>query len=179
MCKKEYHGNKRIFALVLLLLLPVAAFAAQSIGDVATNLLGPTSILTKFVDIACYIIGLVFIMMSIAQYKIHRQSPKLVPLMTPVLLVVLGVIALCIPYVTRTTETGKVKVESTEKSTLPLPGASEKSPGLPYPPSHKQDEAAPANDQNETAPTPPPAAPSDSSGTGTGGGGWTSDPKYN
>lgn len=176
----KYKVNKSMFTIALLLV-PVMAFGMSSIGDVANNLMGPTSIVTKFVDIACYIIGLVFIMMSIAQYKIHRQSPKLVPLMTPILLLVLGIIALCIPYVTQKPEaTGKAKIESTEKSALPLPTPTQKSPGLPYPPSHKQDTAPPSStsEQSETTPASP-SSDSDSSSPPAGGGGWTSDPKYN
>ncbi len=172
----------------LVLLIPMSVFAGGSIGDVANNLMGPTSIVTKVVEIGCYVIGLAFVMMSIAQYKIHRQSPKLVPLATPITLLVLGVIALFIPYLTMQTETGKADVKSESSSALPLPGAPTKGSGLPYPPGHNQQEAPPlpsSTDQGSAAApaTPPdngsgagaPATPADS---GTGGGGWTTDPKY-
>lgn len=156
-------------ALFLLLLLPAVAMADASIGDVADNLLGPTSIVTKLVEIACYIIGLAFILVGIAQYKIHKQSPKLVPLTTPILLVVLGAVALGIPYTTKMGKTGRTETVK-ESTTLPLPDTL--NPGGTIP--------SPSN--NQTTPTPPPSdttaqpqtPPSDSGGSGH----WTDDPRY-
>ncbi len=165
--------SKRL-SFALLLVMPLSVFASNSIGDVANNLMGPTSLVTKLVEIGCYVIGLAFVMMSIAQYKIHRQSPKLVPLATPITLLVLGVVALFIPYWTMQTETGKAEVKSESSSTLPLPGAPTKGSGLPYPPGHSQQEAPPLPSSTDQGSTAAPPTPSDS----TSGGGWTSDPKY-
>ncbi len=181
------------FALVIL---PVSVFAG-SVGDAADNLMGPTSIVMKVVDIGCYLIGLAFVMMSIAQYKIHRQSPKLVPLATPITLVILGVIALLIPYATKQGHTGKNEVpQETRSSNLPLPGQDQKSPGLPYPPGHQQEsmpmpqsqeqstqqEAQPQQQVEQPAASPsanPYDSGSSSGSSGGGAGGWTTDPRYN
>ncbi len=174
--------------LLALVVLPVSVFAG-SVGDAADNLMGPTSIVMKVVDIGCYLIGLAFVMMSIAQYKIHRQSPKLVPLATPITLVILGVIALLIPYATKQGHTGKNEVpQETRSSNLPLPGQEQKSPGLPYPPGHQQQstqqEAQPQPEQQLEQPAASPSANpydsgSSSGSSGGGAGGWTTDPRYN
>ncbi len=161
--------------LLLLCILPFNLFAQGSLGDAAENLMGPTSIVMKIVDIACYIIGLVFVMMSIAQYRNHRQNPKLVPLGTPITLVILGIILVMIPYMTKQAETGKDEIKhETKESPLPLPGQEPKGAGLPYPPGTHEQEQHQEQDmpmpQEEATPEAPPAE---------GGGSWTSDPRYN
>jgi hypothetical protein len=156
-------------ALFLLLLLPAAAMADASIGDIAENLLGPTSIVTKLVEIACYIIGLAFILVGIAQYKIHRQSPKLVPLTTPILLVVLGFVALGIPYTTQMGKTGRTETVK-EATTLPMPDTTNPGGTIPYNPSSKQTPSTPPTDTPVQPQSPPP--------TDGGSGHWTDDPRY-
>lgn len=193
-CLKSWNTTYFVgtFTLLIALLLPANAMALQSIGDVAENLMGPTSIATKLVDITCYIIGFAFVLMAFAQYKIHLQSPKLVPLMTPVLLLVLGVCALMIPYVTKHSDTGKSKTQETqtEKSNLlPLPDLQQNTgPGVPYPP-YGNTSGASDSSQNMSPPppsdqTPPPsdqnAAPAaNEPPPSSGGGHWTQEPRYN
>src|SRR5438477_9236985 len=91
---------KKLAVIIGLILISFSAYAARdvSVGGVAENLLGPTELITKLALLACYIVGAALVMVALAQYKIHRQSPKLVPLSTPITLLILGVIALLIPY---------------------------------------------------------------------------------
>jgi hypothetical protein len=152
--------------------LPGAVFAT-TIGDVATNLMGPTEIVTKLVIVACYVVGLTLIFVAMAQYKIHRQSPKLVPLSTPVALLILGAVALLIPYATNMLEDSASAAkqnagESERSNILPLPGQADV-PGLPKP---KPKKSAP-----QEPPPPKSADPAPYQGGG-GGGHWTSDPRY-
>ncbi len=172
------HRMKATLGLLLLACAISGNVLATTIGDVATNLMGPTEIITKLVIVACYIVGLTLVFVAMAQYKIHTQSPKLVPLSTPILLLILGIIALLIPYVTGMFETGNAASHSAGQSEknnlLPLPGEANL-PGLPRP-KHKEE---PAPTYNEPAPEqapPPPAAPS--SPPPSKGGGWTADPRY-
>jgi hypothetical protein len=172
-------------ATLILVLLPLPALAIESLGDVAQNLMAPTAIVTKLVDVACYMIGIAFVLVSFAQYKIHRQSPKLVPLTTPILLLVLGIVALMIPYTTKVSETGAAKLEAKQATTLPMPTTTTNGPGIPYPPGTQApstgNEAAPASNDLNPAPPPPPPPQSvtPDSGTTNSGGSWTQDPKYN
>jgi len=158
-----------------------AVMADTTLGDVAQNLLGPTSIVTKVMMLACYLVGAILVFLALAQYKIHRQSPKLVPLATPITMLVLGVVALLIPYVTKQFETGKAPVQSESRKSdlLPLPNLSNtRGPVLPAPGSQvSPDSAPPRSAPASTAPEAPPqtspeAAPEPRSSEGQGGH-WT------
>ena len=144
------------------------AFALQSFGDVAKNLMGPTFVITKIMDIFLYILGFIFIFMSIAQYKIHRQNPKLVPLVTPMVLFVFGVVALFLPYLTTKFETGKNYAENPNKVMRyppPLPPNShEAGPGMPP---HTGTQTPSDRDYTKNAPN---TNPKDKH--------WTQEPKY-
>lgn len=178
---------KHIITLIFLLVSPLA-LAESSIGEVAQNLMGPTSLVTKLVIIACYVIGFIFVFMALAQYKIHRQSPKLVPLGTPLILLFLGIVALLLPYVTNMGGTGKADDVPQEKGTpLPFEPDQRKVPGIPLPPIQKK---APPPPAEPVEPSPPPqyvepVAPAPEPSTpppddsGGGGGHWTDDPRYN
>ena len=92
-----------------------AALAAD-LGQITDTLMTPTKIITKLLIFACYVVGAILIFAAMAQYKIHRQSPKLVPLTTPILLLFLGVGLLVIPYFTSLPQqTGSV-VEQAKRS---------------------------------------------------------------
>lgn len=167
------YNKVKVYFGIALLLISNCVFA-NTIGDVATNLMGPTAIVTKLVIVACYVIGLTLIFVALAQYKIHRQSPKLVPLSTPIALLILGTVALLIPYATNnfgeTASAAKQDEGQSQKNTLlPLPGEPQL-PGLPRPKSREvpAPERSKAPPPKPSAPTPPPAS-----------GGWTSDPRYN
>lgn len=172
--------SRIISTLILAMVIMPVSVMAGSIGDSADNLMGPTSIVMKLVEVGCYLLGLGFVMMSLAQYKIHRQSPKLVPLSTPITLAILGIIALLIPYTTKLAETGKNEVpQDVKQSSLPVPQAVPKGAGLPYPPGHQVQPHHQEQEQEQNS-VPMPgqgSAPADSGGTG--GGGWTTDPRYN
>lgn len=164
---------------------PTLAGATASIGDAAKNVLTPTEILTKLVLVACYIIGTGFIFAALAQYRIHRQSPKLVPLTTPILLLILGIVCVLIPYSTKlfgesfsAVEQAKKEGRHMNENVLPLPDVTKKGPMLPVPSrSVPQDEPTPESQQPEQGSDT--VAPQDTPTDSTGGGHWTSDPRYN
>lgn len=165
-----YSGLKKLSAL-LLLLVPFSLLAS-SIGDAADSLMTPVAIMTKLALLACYIIGIALLLASIAQYKIHRQSPKLVPLTTPITLLVLGLVAIGIPYATNLfgeSYSAEQQKPSQSKSTLILPDLNaSKGPSLPS-----------ARPKDETAPPPPSSTPESTQPPPSSGGRWTDDPEYN
>lgn len=57
------------------------------------------SVLTKLVWAACIVVGVALIAAAFTQFQIHRRNPKIVPLTTPVLYLILGIIAIAIPFV--------------------------------------------------------------------------------
>ena len=76
----------------------IGAYAAD-LGTVSEDLLAPTAIVTQILVYVCYIVGAIFFFMAMAQYKVHRESPKLVPLSTPIMFVLFGAILALLPYV--------------------------------------------------------------------------------
>lgn len=156
---------------------PLVSFATPSIGQAAENVLVPTEILTKLVLLACYILGAIFIFMALAQYRVHRQSPKLIPLTTPILLFVIGVIFALIPFSSKifgetfsAVERSDIPKTGDEESLLPLPEAPPRGPLLP---THNRDE----NQNREEKQASP--LPSEPSSEDVNSGHWTSDPRYN
>ena len=159
--------KNKIFCSALLAFVPMVALADNSIGDVAQNLMAPTEVVTKLMLVACYVIGVALILVGLAQYKIHLQSPKLVPLTTPIALLILGTVALLIPYVSDKFETGNAQKQNltTEKgSVLPLPDVNRNRGALlPAPSGSDQSSGSQNSDQNrypDNAPSPvAPVAP--------------------
>lgn len=166
-------------SMLLLLLAPFALQAENSLGEAADSLMTPVSIMTKLALLACYIIGIALLLASIAQYKIHRQSPKLVPLTTPITLLLLGLTAIAIPYASNMfgeTYSAEQQKPSQSKSTLDLPDLNaSKGPRLPNSRPKPDDRATPPPPPpSSSTPTEPPPPPPPASG-----GHWTDDPEYN
>lgn len=161
---------------LLILLVPAVCAAGASFGDVADNLMKPTELITKVVMVICYIVGVALLLTALAQYKMHRQNPKLVPLSTPVVLVILGVLALLIPY--GTTMLGptfsaeeSAKGRSKPRNALPVPDPDNHDALLPLP---KRDTGArQTRPERRDAPPPPPAQK-----PRKGGGHWSDDAQY-
>jgi hypothetical protein len=74
------------------------AFGNTSLGEVADNLSAPISVLHMLIEWACYVIGVAFIIGSVMQYRIHRQNPKLTPLFTPIMMLLVGLVIVLIPH---------------------------------------------------------------------------------
>lgn len=94
---------KRLISFIFIhlsLLFVSAPLYATTVDEITTKLDTPMVIVTKVLIFCCYVVGAILIFAAIAQYRNHRQSPKLVPLTTPVLLLILGVGLLFIPYIT-------------------------------------------------------------------------------
>ena len=91
--------------LVLLLsLTPSFAMADVSLGDAAGILTSLGDVLSKVMWAACIIVGVALIAAGFTQFQIHRRNPKLVPLATPVLYLILGICAIAIPFIDRITD---------------------------------------------------------------------------
>jgi hypothetical protein len=83
-----------IFYFIIATCAPVLAFANESIGDVASNIVsGEINIRTILQDI-CIITGVSFILGSIVQYRKHRQNPSEVTLSTVIVTFIIGVLVL-------------------------------------------------------------------------------------
>lgn len=67
--------------------------------DVSSTLLVGGNILTKLVWAACIVVGVMLIAAAFTQFQIHRRNPKLVPLTTPVMYLLLGIAAIALPFI--------------------------------------------------------------------------------
>jgi hypothetical protein len=90
-----------IFGSVIFALLYSGCAAAEGValGDMAKTLLVGGGILTKLMWAVCIVVGIALIAAAFTQFQIHRRNPKLVPLTTPVLYLILGIVAIAIPFV--------------------------------------------------------------------------------
>ncbi|HSX20833.1 MAG TPA: hypothetical protein VLG38_06920 [Gammaproteobacteria bacterium] len=91
----------RIFSVVLGLLVSGIATAddGRTLSDVVGTLLTGGDVLSKLMWAVCIIVGVALIAAAFTQFQIHRRNPKLVPLTTPVLYLILGIVAIAIPFV--------------------------------------------------------------------------------
>jgi len=88
---------------LLFYLLPLAAFAERNvgIGGVASSLMGPTDLATKFLHAGCFVMGSAFLFASIVKYIEHRRSPTMIPISTVFFLVIAGLALIAIPIFTK------------------------------------------------------------------------------
>ncbi len=87
------------FGLVVLGLGVLAGGACTAdLAEMAEGLYVPLKFVTVMFRYACYATGFALCMGAIAQYRLHRQNPKLTPLLTPVILLFLGVVLIFLPY---------------------------------------------------------------------------------
>jgi hypothetical protein len=90
-----------IFTGCCILSIYMTSVGARSLGDISSTLTFGADIVAKLMWAACIITGIVLIAASFTQFQIHRYNPKLVPLTTPVLYLILGVVAIGIPFASR------------------------------------------------------------------------------
>lgn len=160
----------KLIGLLALSFTATRAFATASLGEVAENILGPTAYLTQFIVFGCYILGVGLILGSVVQYRNHRQNPKLVPLTTPVLLLLLGIVLLVLPYIsTHSGESWSASEEAKKKGST-----EEEQPGrIKFHEMPKPGQTTAPQPQQPTQPARPAVTPPPS-----GGGHWSSDPRY-
>lgn len=74
------------------------AAVAASLKTAADGIYAPVAFLTVLMHYASYAVGGLLLIGAILQYRIHKQNPKLTPLMTPVIMVIIGVCAIFLPF---------------------------------------------------------------------------------
>lgn len=78
-------------------------------------------ILTKLMWAVCIVVGLALLAASFTQFQIHRRNPKIVPLATPVLYLILGIMAIALPFIGETMGFLGPPVQSVKGSSAPTP----------------------------------------------------------
>ena len=93
--------NRSLLCIFLFLLTVNIVFAARDtipMGAIAGNIHGGASILARVMWAACVIVGIALFITAFSQFQTHRRNPKLVPLTTPALYLLLALVALAIPF---------------------------------------------------------------------------------
>jgi len=85
--------------LTLICYIPSCAWADVKLQDAVNTLLIGGDVLTKVMWAACIIVGIALIAAGFTQFQIHRRNPKLVPLTTPIMYLILGVAAISLPFI--------------------------------------------------------------------------------
>lgn len=80
--------------------------SATSLGQVANNLMAPVFILTNFIASISLTIGISFIFASVIKYMQYRVNPLAVPISTVILLLIMGIVLVCLPWMYKLTGSG-------------------------------------------------------------------------
>lgn len=90
---------KHLFGIIIFLFSHVAhAEEGTRLADVVSTFMFGTDIIVKLMWAVCIVVGLALIAAAFTQFQIHRRNPKIVPLATPILYLILGIAAIAIPF---------------------------------------------------------------------------------
>lgn len=107
------------------LILASGAVLAVDLAEFSKVLTQGGGVLQKLLWAAAIVVGILLIAAAFTQFQIHRRNPKLVPLTTPVMYLILGIVAIALPFLDTTEGFLGTKVDRI-KST---PDESPKGPG--------------------------------------------------
>ncbi len=99
---------KKITTYLTLTFYLLTAQAAQSLGDVSEAALGPLTGVKKIMVAISMIAGIAFLMGAAIQYMDHRKNPVQVTISKPIVYLILGVVFISIPHITKISESAKV-----------------------------------------------------------------------
>lgn len=95
--------SKKVFKKALLSALLVVVvggvYAAQSAGQVATEILGSFSQIARLITAGSYLAGLAFAVGAIMKFKQHKDNPTQVPIGTPLGLLFIAAALLFLPSI--------------------------------------------------------------------------------
>lgn len=90
---------KHLFGIIIFLSSYVVhAEEGTRLADVVSTFMFGTDIIVKLMWAVCIVVGLALIAAAFTQFQIHRRNPKIVPLATPILYLILGIAAIAIPF---------------------------------------------------------------------------------
>ncbi len=78
--------------------IPCSAFA-ESIGQFANEMIEPVTILSGFISSGSFIVGVMLLISALMRYMQYRVNPLASPLGTVFILLILGIMLICLPFV--------------------------------------------------------------------------------
>jgi len=94
-----------IYAWAAMLFWPLSVFAyngddeTTGFGTMASHMVqGPMTILMHFIDDACYVAGIVLLLVGFSKFMRYRRNPQETPISTPIVYFILGVLVILLPF---------------------------------------------------------------------------------
>lgn len=98
--QKLMNWLRTAFFILLALFCPTMVWAETGLGSVAESMVqGPLTIIMNFIDDACYVAGIIMLLVGFNKYLRYRQNPQETPISTPIVYVILGVAIILLPFV--------------------------------------------------------------------------------
>jgi intracellular multiplication protein IcmD len=99
--RKTSHSKRMSWFIVLgcLVFVGEAAFAGQTIGNMASSITNTFTNLTKLITAGSYLAGLGFSIGAIMKFKQHKDNPQQMPIGTPIALVFIASALLFLPTI--------------------------------------------------------------------------------
>ncbi len=119
--------QSRLTVLFTFVLIASGTVLAVDLAEFSGVLTQGGGFLQKMLWAAAIVVGILLIAAAFTQFQIHRRNPKLVPLTTPVMYLILGIVAIALPFLDTTGGFMGEKVDRI-KST---PDESPQGPGTP------------------------------------------------
>lgn len=117
--------KSKSIALLISLLIASGAALAVDLAEFSAVLTQGGGFLQKLMWAAAIVVGVLLIAAAFTQFQIHRRNPKLVPLTTPVMYLILGIVAIALPFLDTTEGFLGAKVDRIQST----PDESPKGPG--------------------------------------------------
>lgn len=93
--------KRYITALMMSALIISTAYASTDLGFAAGNMHSVTSMIGGIMEVIMYVAGVAVFVSATMKYRLHRQNPQQVHISTPITELVLSIILILIPIVTR------------------------------------------------------------------------------
>ena len=105
---KKFSLSKQLILFLALLLIGENVLAeAISIASATHNLSEPLSFFTHTVYNICYILAIVLLGSTLAQYRSYRLNPLQTPISRPVVLLILTIITALVPIIAKLSESAQ------------------------------------------------------------------------
>lgn len=81
-------------------------FMTSGFGGVADNLMTPVTVLSDFMNGTALVIGISCLFASFVKYLEYRRNSMATPISRAILLLIVGIVLTCLPFVSHLTESG-------------------------------------------------------------------------
>lgn len=95
----KLSAGAKLFVSMVVLMIVSGPVAADTIGDMASNITSSFESLTRLITAGSYLAGLGFSIGAIMKFKQHKDNPTQIPIGTPIALVFIAAALLFLPSI--------------------------------------------------------------------------------